>query len=70
MFEIPGKYNKAKIYATTVDSSLYAQVLKMCNTEKLKNSRIAMMPDARSRRLYRRDVPDHRRIRESRLCGR
>lgn len=45
MFEIPGKYNKAKIYATTVDSASYAQVLKMCNTEKLKNSRIAMMPD-------------------------
>jgi len=45
VFEIPGKYNKAKIYATTIDGASYAQVLKMCNMEKLKNSRIAMMPD-------------------------
>ena len=45
MFEIPGKYNKAKVYAATVDGASYAQVLRMCNTEKLKNSRIAMMPD-------------------------
>jgi hypothetical protein len=45
VFEISGKYNKAKIFATTVDSTSYAQVLRMCNTEKLKNSRIAMMPD-------------------------
>ena len=45
MFEIPGKYNKAKIYATTVDNASYAQVLRMCNMEKLKDSRIAMMPD-------------------------
>lgn len=45
MFEISGKYNKAKIFATTVDSASYAQVLRMCNMEQLKNSRIAMMPD-------------------------
>ena len=45
MFEVFGKYNKAKIYATTIDSTSYAQVLRMCNTEKLKNSNIAMMPD-------------------------
>lgn len=45
MFEIIGKYNKAKVYATTVDNGSYAQVLKMCNMEKLKNSKIAMMPD-------------------------
>ena len=41
MFEIIGKYNKAKVYATTVDNGSYAQVLKMCNMEKLKNSKIA-----------------------------
>ncbi len=45
MFEITGKYNKAKIYATTVDNASYAQVLKMCNMEKLQGSSIAMMPD-------------------------
>ena len=45
MFEITGKYNKAKVYATTVDNASYAQVLKMCNMERLKDSRIAMMPD-------------------------
>lgn len=45
VFEISGKYNKAKIYATTVDNASYAQVLRMCNMEKLKDSSIAMMPD-------------------------
>jgi len=45
MFEITGKYNKAKIYATTVDNASYGQVLKMCNMEQLKDSKIAMMPD-------------------------
>lgn len=45
MFEISGKYNKAKIYATTVDNASYAQVLRMCNMEKLQGARIAMMPD-------------------------
>lgn len=45
MFEISGKCNKAKIYATTVDNASYAQVLRMCNMEKLRGSRIAMMPD-------------------------
>lgn len=45
MFEITGKYNKAKVFATSVDSASYAQVLKMCNMAELKDSRIAMMPD-------------------------
>ena len=45
MFEIVGKHNRAKVYAATVDNTSYAQVLKMCNMDKLKNSRIAMMPD-------------------------
>lgn len=45
VFEISGKYNKAKIYATTVDNASYAQVLRMCNMEKLQSSSIAMMPD-------------------------
>ena len=45
VFEVSGKYNKAKIYATTVDNASYAQVLRMCNMEKLQSSSIAMMPD-------------------------
>lgn len=45
LFDITGKYTGARIYATTVDSASYAQVLKMCNTERLAGSHIAMMPD-------------------------
>jgi len=45
MFEVTGKYNKAMIYASTVDSASYAQVLRMCNTEALQGAKICMMPD-------------------------
>ncbi len=45
MFEIVGKYNRAKIFATSVDGDSYAQVLRMCNMEQLKDGKIAMMPD-------------------------
>ena len=45
MFEIVGKYNQATVYAATVDSEAYAQVLRMCNREELKDCRIRMMPD-------------------------
>lgn len=45
MFEIVGKYNQATIYAATVDSEAYAQVLRMCNREELGDCRIRMMPD-------------------------
>ena len=45
MFEITGKFNKATVYAATVDNASYSQVMRMCNTEQLKGSRIAMMPD-------------------------
>ena len=45
MFEIIGKYNQATVYAATVDSEAYAQVLRMCNREELKDCRIRMMPD-------------------------
>ncbi len=45
MFEVTGKYNKAMIYASYVDSASYAQVLRMCNMEELKDSKICMMPD-------------------------
>lgn len=45
MFEIIGRYNTAVVYANAIDSNSYAQILEMCNNEKLKNSRIRMMPD-------------------------
>lgn len=45
MFEIIGKYNRATVYAATVDNEAYAQVLRMCNREELRDSRIRMMPD-------------------------
>ncbi len=45
MFDVIGKWNTAKVYASSVDSDSYAQVLRMCNLEKLKDSRIRMMPD-------------------------
>ena len=45
MYDAIGKYNRATIYAETVDSDSYAQVLRMCNVEELKGSKIRMMPD-------------------------
>lgn len=45
MFEIIGKWNRATVYATTVDRESYSQVMKLCNTEALQSSRICMMPD-------------------------
>ena len=45
VFEVIGRYNRATVYAETMDSDSYAQVLRMCNTERLKDSRIRMMPD-------------------------
>ena len=45
MFEIIGKYNQATVYAASVDTESYAQVLRMCNSEDLKDTRIRMMPD-------------------------
>lgn len=45
MFEIIGKYNRATVFAATVDSEAYAQVLRMCNREELGDCRIRMMPD-------------------------
>lgn len=45
MYEIVGKYNKATVYAVSVDSDSHAQVLRMCNVEELKDCSIRMMPD-------------------------
>ena len=45
MYDVIGKYNRATIYAQTVDSESYAQVLQMCNVKELEGSSIKMMPD-------------------------
>ena len=45
MYDVIGKYNRATIYAQTVDSESYAQVLQMCNVPELEGSTIKMMPD-------------------------
>lgn len=46
MFDVVGKYNRAAVYAAAIDPETYAQILRMCNTEELRDSRICMMPDA------------------------
>lgn len=46
MFDIQGKYVIATVSADMIDSDSYAQILRMCNTEKLKSNSIKMMPDA------------------------
>ena len=45
MYDVIGKYNKATIYARTVDGDSYAQVLRMCNVKELSGCLIRMMPD-------------------------
>ena len=45
MFEIRGKYNTAMVYADRTDQDSVAQVMTMCNTPWLAESRIRMMPD-------------------------
>lgn len=45
MFDVIGKYNKAIVYANSVDAESYAQVLRMCNLPELGDSQICMMPD-------------------------
>ena len=49
MFDVIGKYNKAIVYANSVDAESYAQVLRMCNLPELGDSQICMMPDMHCR---------------------
>ena len=48
MFEIIGKYNKAKIYASTLEDSAYKQILNMLNQKFVENSNISIIPDCHS----------------------
>ena len=45
MFEIKGKYNTAKVYATTVENECIAQIMDLCNQKWLEGCNIAIMPD-------------------------
>lgn len=45
MFEIRGKVNTAICYASVVEEEAIAQILRMCNYEFTRGSRIRIMPD-------------------------
>lgn len=45
MFEIEGKYNKAKVFATTVENECISQITDLCNQKWLEGCDIAIMPD-------------------------
>ena len=49
MYDVIGKYNRATIYAQTVDSESYAQVLQRCNVPELEGRTIKMLPSASSK---------------------
>lgn len=48
MFEIEGKYNKAKVFATTVENECISQIMELCNQEWLEGCQISIMPDCHS----------------------
>lgn len=45
MFEIEGKYNKAKVFATVVENECISQITEMCNQKWLEGCQISIMPD-------------------------
>lgn len=45
MFEMIGKYNKAKVYASTVEQTAYSQIQNLLNQKFSEGSEIAIMPD-------------------------
>ncbi|MCD8286287.1 MAG: RtcB family protein [Clostridia bacterium] len=45
MFEIKGKYNTAVCFASVVEESAVAQIMRMCNYPFTQGSRIRIMPD-------------------------
>lgn len=45
MFEIEGKYNKAKVFATVVENECISQITEVCNQKWLKGCQISIMPD-------------------------
>lgn len=45
MFEIVGKYNKAKVYADIVEQEAYSQIQNLVNSKMIEGSKVAVMPD-------------------------
>lgn len=45
MFVIEGKYNKAKVFADSVDEVTIGQIMELCNQQWVENSNIAIMAD-------------------------
>lgn len=45
MFEVSGKYNRAKIFTDNASSGTVQQVIGLCNQESMKDSQIRIMPD-------------------------
>lgn len=45
VYEIEGKFNKAKVAATYLEDSAFAQIQELCNKEHFADSRICIMPD-------------------------
>lgn len=45
MIEIKGKYNTAKVFAETIESSCISQIIDLCNQEWLEGCNIVIMPD-------------------------
>lgn len=45
MFEVEGKYNKAKVFASTIENECISQIMDLCNQEWLTGCQIAIMPD-------------------------
>ena len=48
MFEINGKYGKAKVYAETIEDSCVSQIYGFLNNPVTKDVKVAIMPDAHS----------------------
>lgn len=46
MFELIGKYGKAKVYAETIDDSCISQIYGFLNNPITENVKVAVMPDA------------------------
>ena len=45
MFELQGKYGKAKVYATTVEEACTSQIYGFMNSPVVENCKVAIMPD-------------------------
>ncbi len=45
MFEIQGKYGKAKVFTDSADEASVSQILELCNQPLAENAQIRIMPD-------------------------